>query len=98
IGTRLGKVTPGVGRLPVVNDFYNQLSDLDLGELVQGEKAVRLEVDKRDTQGARRSALLHRLAFLDVPLASLKDVTLGAAPGGSLFKEVWNTSWSPRVE
>jgi hypothetical protein len=97
IGTRVGKVTPALGRLPLINDFYTQVSDLDLGEIVHRERRVNLDLDKRDLQGARRSAFLHRLAFLEVPLARVVEA-MGNVASGTLFKERWAVSWSPTVE
>jgi Family of unknown function (DUF5682) len=97
IGTKIGKVTPSLGRLPLVNDFYTQLSDLELGELLGKEKKLSLDLDKRDVNGARRSALLHRLRFLEIPIGALvekpKDHT-----SGRIFHEKWMLKWSPQVE
>jgi hypothetical protein len=95
VGTRVGKVTPALGRLPVVNDFYTQLSDLDMGEATHRDQRRRVVLDKRDPLAARRSAFLHRLRFLKAPLAQPHAAD---ARGGSLFKETWDVGWDPRVE
>ena len=47
IGTRLGRVTDRVGRLPIVNDFYEQLQRLELEEAVAREKVCSYTFDKR---------------------------------------------------
>jgi hypothetical protein len=91
IGTRLGKVTPEIGRLPLLNDFYSQLSDLDLGALLEREKRIVVDLDKRDPLGQRRSAFLHRVAFLEVPIGSREEMH-------STFKERWALAWNPRIE
>src|SRR5205085_1454603 len=71
IGTKIGKVTAKLGRLPIVNDFHAQLADLDLGEVLGKEKKLAVRLDKRDPLAARRSAFLHRLVFLAIPFAAL---------------------------
>ncbi len=98
IGTRVGKVTPALGRLPMVNDFYSQLSDLDLGELMGREKQLALELDRRAIADARRSAFLHRLAFLEVPVGKLLDAPRGEFDTGRIFREKWALRWNPKIE
>jgi len=97
IGTRVGKVTPALGRLPLVNDFYGLLSELELEEIAGKEKQMRVEVDKRDPRGARRSAFLHRLLFLEVPVGALVDAP-SEVGGGTVFRETWALRWSPKLE
>lgn len=94
VGTAVGRVTDAIGRLPLVHDFHNQLHDLDLGEVVGRDRRTVLELDRRDPLAARRSAFLHRVAQIGIPLAELAD------PGGAgtVFKEKWRASWSPKVE
>jgi hypothetical protein len=105
IGHLVGKVTPALGRLPVVNDFHGQLADLELGEVMGREKRINLTLDLRKPLDSRRSAFLHRLVFLEVPLGGLTEAPssgeLGAsATGGSgtIFREKWGLGWNPRVE
>ncbi|MEA2630551.1 MAG: hypothetical protein QOE66_770, partial [Chloroflexota bacterium] len=96
IGTRIGKVTPRLGRLPIVNDFHAQVADLDLGEVLGKEKRLALRLDKREPAAARRSAFLHRLRFLDVPFAA--RTATGGDFSGTLFREDWQLKWEPRTE
>jgi hypothetical protein len=96
IGTRIGKVTPALGRLPIVNDFHAQVADLDLGEVLGTEKKLALRLDKREPMAARRSAFLHRLGFLEVPFAA-RSAT-GGDFSGTLFREDWQLRWEPRTE
>ena len=96
IGNTLGKVTSKLGRLPIVNDFHNQLSDLDLGEPLQQEKKLRLKIDKRDPLDARRSAFLHRLSYLKVPFAVMQ--TQGGDFSGTIFRETFDLKWDPKTE
>lgn len=96
IGSRIGGVTPELGRLPLLNDFYAQLQALGLSEVVEQEKKLALKLDKREDLGRRQSALLHRLACLEVPLAELAED--GARSAGTIFREVWRLRWSPKLE
>lgn len=96
IGTRLGRVTDRIGRLPIVNDFYEQLERLALEEVVAREKICTYTLDKRQTADAERSAFLHRLVFLGLEIGSVQRE---AAPfGQSIFKEHWRLKWSPKLE
>src|SRR4051812_25071111 len=96
IGTRIGKVTAKLGRLPIVNDFHAQATDLELGETLGKEKKLSLRLDERDPRGARRGGFLHRLAYLDVPFAALAGT--GGDFSGTLFREDWQLKWEPRTE
>jgi hypothetical protein len=98
IGTKIGRVTPDLGRLPVVNDFYAQLDDLDLGEAHGKEKKIALVLDKRDDLANRRSVFLHRLRFLNVPFAALTEMPSGDFSTGTIFREKWELRWSPQAE
>src|SRR5262249_10573522 len=96
IGTRLGRVTDRIGRLPIVNDFYEQLAKLDLEEVAAREKLQNYTLDKRQPNDAARSAFLHRLIFLGVEIG---NVQREASPfGQSIFKEHWRLKWSPKIE
>jgi hypothetical protein len=96
IGTKIGKVTAKLGRLPIVNDFHAQLADLDLGGMLGKEKKLAVRLDKRDPLAARRSALLHRLVFLGIPFAALAST--GGDFSGTLFREDWQLKWDPKTE
>jgi hypothetical protein len=96
IGSRIGTVTDALGRLPLFNDFYAQLNTLELAEVVEQEKRQTLRIDKREEQGRRQSAFLHRLLFLEIPLATLAEA--GKPESGTVFREVWHLKWSPKIE
>lgn len=98
IGTKVGKVTSKLGRLPIVHDFFAQLSDHDLGEVLGHERLVKFELDKRQPADERRSVLFHRLRFLEVPLAVLTETPGAEASAGLLFRERWALIWNPKVE
>ena len=98
IGTKVGQVTPKLGRLPIINDFYSQIDALQLDEMLGKEKQQSLTLDKRENIDERRSALLHRLRFLEVPLAQPIDAPNTEFASGTLFKERWSLKWSPKVE
>ena len=96
VGTQIGKVTAKLGRLPIVRDFHAQLAGLDLGEVLGKEKKLAVRLDKREPLAARRSAFLHRLAFLEVPFAALAST--GGDFSGLLFREDWQLKWHPNTE
>jgi hypothetical protein len=98
IGTTIGKVTNAIGRLPIVEDFYDRLDELDLAGLLEKEKRCRLELDKRDEVANRRSAFLHRVAYLNIELAHLIEAPSGDLATGKLFREKWDLRWSPKIE
>lgn len=96
IGTAIGRVTPALGRLPIVHDFHAQLDALDLGEVMGRDKRMTVVLDLREDAGARRSAFLHRLVKLDVPLA--EPLRRATGDGATLFREKWSLAWSPKIE
>jgi hypothetical protein len=96
IGTKIGKVTPKLGRLPIVNDFHAQLTDLELGEVLGKEKKLSVKLDKREPLAARQSAFLHRLVYLEVPFAVLSST--GGDFSGTIFREQWQLKWDPKTE
>ncbi len=96
IGTRLGRVTDRLGRLPIVNDFYEQLERLELEEVAAREGVKAYALDKRQPADASRSAFLHRLIFLGVEIGTLQRET--APFSQSVFKEHWRLKWSPKIE
>src|SRR5205823_2058951 len=96
VGTKIGKVTPRLGRLPIVNDFHAQIADLDLGEVLGKEKRLSVRLDKRDPLAARRSAFLHRLVYLQIPFAAMQSS--GGDFSGTIFREDWQLKWEPRTE
>ncbi len=98
VGTKIGKVTSKLGHLPIVNDFFSLVSDLDLGESIGHERLVKLDLDKRQPLDDRRSVFLHRLRFLEVPFASLTESQTTDLASGLLFRERWSIKWNPKVE
>src|SRR5262249_30333739 len=96
IGTKIGKVTSALGRLPIVSDFHAQIADLGLGEVLGKEKKLSVRLDKRDPAAARRSSFLHRLRFLEVPFAAMSAT--GGDFSGTIFREDWQLKWDPRTE
>jgi hypothetical protein len=96
IGTKIGKVTAKLGRLPIVNDFHAQLADLELSEVLGKEKKLAVRLDKRESLAARRSAFLHRLSFLEIPFAAIAST--GGDFSGTIFREDWQLKWDPKTE
>jgi hypothetical protein len=96
VGTAVGRVTPALGQLPLVNDFYGQLDELSLDGVMSKDKKLKLTLDLREEHDARRSAFLHRLVFLEVPIGKPPDRAKG--DGGTLFREQWTLAYSPSIE
>jgi hypothetical protein len=96
IGTRLGRVTDRIGRLPIINDFYEQVAKLDLEEVVSREKIKNYTLDKRQPSDGARSAFLHRLVSLGVEIGTVQRET--GPFEQSIFKEHWKLRWSPKIE
>ncbi|QDT48952.1 hypothetical protein Pan258_29990 [Symmachiella dynata] len=98
IGNRVGKVMSGVPRLPIVDDFYNQIERLELGRLVAREKRERLELDKRQIADFQTAAFFHRLRFIEIPFCQMEATPQSDFDTGLIFRERWQTKWSPDVE
>jgi hypothetical protein len=98
IGNKLGKVSPDVGRLPVVTDFYGQMDALGLGDLLSQEKRLNLDLDRREELANNRAIFLHRLRFLQIPVGELADAPSGDFATGRLFREKWALCWNPQIE
>jgi Family of unknown function (DUF5682) len=98
IGTRIGRVTDALGQLPIVNDFYKQLDDLELGSVMNSEQRVTVSVDRRNDLNNRQAIFLHRTSFLGVPLGTQTDAPSGDFISGTLFKEKWALRWNPGIE
>ncbi|HWU86797.1 MAG TPA: DUF5682 family protein [Kofleriaceae bacterium] len=96
VGSAVGKVTPALGQLPLVNDFYGQLDALGLDGVMSKDKKLKLTLDLREEHDARRSAFLHRLVFLEVPIGKPPERAKGE--GGTLFREQWALAYSPGLE
>ena len=94
IGAVVGRVTPALGQLPLVHDFYAQLDDRGLGEVMGEDKRTELALDLRKDDDRARSVFLHRLRHLGVPLGKFLDEKNAA----SLFAERWVLQWSPKIE
>ena len=96
IGTQVGRVTPGAGRLPIASDYYREIDRLELAALVEQDRSADLRLDQREPRDAERSAFLHRLRYLNVPVGDAVD---RANPfGQAIFRERWRLGWKPEIE
>jgi hypothetical protein len=95
-GHAVGRVTPALGQLPLLHDFYAEIDRLELGEVMGKDKRLKLAIDKREEKGLRQSVFFHRLEHLGIPLG--KQIEEGGSTGQLLFREVWHLQWSPKVE
>ncbi len=79
IGTRIGKVTAELGRLPLANDFYELVERYGWGETLGCEAPLRVTLNKQDDHDRPPSAFLHRLAYLNISFAKPHDADLASA-------------------
>ncbi len=97
IGNAIGRVTPALGRLPLVHDFYRLVDELGLGETFAKDARLKLSLDLRTAEGQRRSVFFHRLAELEIPYAKAGQAGQSGQTG-TMFREVWHIAWSPKVD
>ncbi|MFO0587795.1 MAG: DUF5682 family protein [Polyangiaceae bacterium] len=93
-GTAIGRVTPELGKLPLVHDFYRWIDELDLGELISRDRRGKMELDLRKPEDEKTSVFFHRLAQIGVPFATRET----ASSDSLMFREVWRVAWAPKVE
>jgi hypothetical protein len=93
-GTAVGRVTPALGKLPLVYDFYRLIDELDLGEVMAKDKRKKYTLDLRVAADDRRSIFFHRLGQLGVPMARRVDETTTQL----MFRETWTVEWSPKTD
>lgn len=93
-GAAVGRVTPALGKLPLLHDFYKALDELDLGEYVAKDRKARVVLKLQQAEDERRSIFFHRLAQIGIPF--VKQLAVDKA--GTLFTEEWEVAWTPKVE
>ena len=98
IGNKVGRVADGSPRLPIVDDFYQQIERLELEELIQKEQSRKVELDKRQLPHFERSAFFHRIGFIQIPFCKTDGRPDTEFESGLIFRETWQTKWSPDVE
>ena len=98
IGTKVGRVTPVLGRLPLLSDFYARIEALGLDEIAGKEGRLKLDLDKRKPEDQERSTFLHRLRFLEVPIGVATGKSDDGLQSGRLFHERWALKWDPGIE
>jgi hypothetical protein len=102
IGSRVGKLPPGVSRTALQDDFHQLVAALKLDKYIEDQEQ-KLELDLREdrtkkTKDAafldrRRSTFLNRLVVLDIGFA--KQASRGQK--GTAF-EAWSLRWKPECE
>lgn len=93
IGLQYGQVSPAVGQLPLQTDFYHQLEIHDLHPDNGCIKYIKL--DKRKVEDQKKSVLLHRLYYLELPFFELREVP---QEYGLIFMEQWRCEIKTGVE
>lgn len=92
-GERVGRVSNQVGQLPLLKDFHERLAEHELSDVVKFERWHEVNHDLRQRRDQRRSAFLHRLLLLEVPLGQRLELKAGL----TLFQEKWRLRWNPGV-
>lgn len=98
IGNLIGKVPSSAPRLPLVDDFYQEIERLDLAESIEREEVKKYEIDKREEAEFAQSAFFHRLEFINIKFAKLERAAKTDFDSGLIFRERWALKWSPTVE
>ena len=89
VGKRLGKVPDELPKLPLQEDFEQQIKSLKL-KLETDYKDITLDLRKENDRD--RSIFFHRLVLLEIKFAQSVHKTQKGT-----FKEGWRTSWSPET-
>ncbi|WP_436497392.1 DUF5682 family protein [Actinokineospora sp. HUAS TT18] len=92
VGERLGAVPPGTPQAPVAADLTAQARRL---RLKRDPLERELDLDLRDTNGAEKSRLLHRLRILGIDWGV---PALSARRSKGTFRETWALCWEPGFE
>jgi hypothetical protein len=87
VGNKLGKVPEDIPKVPLQEDFEQQLKSLRLRLTAEGKQ---YDLDLRKEIDLNRSILFYRLELLGIPWAKR---TISRTKG--TFKESWLTEWSP---
>lgn len=90
VGSAIGEVPPDAPAVPLARDLASQQRRV---RLKPEADARTVELDLRTPRGRERSVLLHRLAALELPWASLVE---GRGSSGS-FRETWELRWDPET-
>jgi hypothetical protein len=102
MGQRVGHVPSHAGRPPILDDLYRHMQAFGWMKRSSGPptqpRRISLNI-YRDVSHRRRSAFLHRLAELDVPLARCDagpDFVTGQDT--KRVREIWTLRWKPEVD
>jgi hypothetical protein len=97
-GDRVGRVPPGAGHPPIVDDFHREARRLKLPVDSVDRRELTLDL-YRDARHREVSRLLHRLDLLGSPFgAYLGGPDFVRGMGLDLMQERWRVGWSPEAE
>lgn len=105
VGHRMGRVTALAGQVPLIRDYYEEGKRHRL-DLSGAHKKVRCDL-LRQERHRRKSAFLHRCAFLDIPMFEgiddgrgpiYRGPDLAAGEDLHLLGETWGVRWSEEVD
>ncbi|MBX9652027.1 hypothetical protein K2Y11_00265 [bacterium] len=103
VGSKVGRVTSRASHIPIIEDFYRQVSEfrwLNIADRVKAAARREVNLDIYRSGGHRqRSAFLHRLVELGCPYAKFESGP-DFVNGEDLkrVRETWVLRWKPSVE
>jgi hypothetical protein len=90
IGNKVGKVTPGLMRIPIQQDFDKQVTKLRLSKELELTYPHDKVLDLRKDSHKAISIFLYRTRLIN-----LKWAILSGKGGLGTFKEIWTLQWKP---
>jgi len=92
VGDRLGRVAPGVNRVPLLEDLQKQVRSARLKKEFETTLPLEKSLDLRKPANRKASLLLHRLRLLGIPWGMPKA---GGDQQTGSFSEHWTLQWKP---
>lgn len=92
IGDRLGRVAPGITKVPLLEDLQKQARSARLKKELDTTLPLEKSLDLRKPANRKASLLLHRLRLLDIPWGTPQA---GSDQQTGSFSEHWKLQWKP---
>lgn len=95
VGTRTGSIDRELFLLPLQKDFRNKIRSARLTQVLEEVTKKQKTLDLRTKAHLHHSRFFYQTRFLQIPLATVQDPSMGARGN---FKEIWDVSWDPSSE
>jgi len=95
IGSKIGKVTQTIGKLPLQLDFYQRMESFGI-ELKEEKQEFKLNL--RDEHDLQKSQFFWKLFYLDLGFIQRilgPDILEGET---GVFSELWILQWTPQID